>query len=89
MNIMFAGMPGGWEMFMIVGAVLVLFGAKRIPEFAKGLGQGIREFKKASREVTDEVNNAAESNAPQKLPPNNGSSPSQPTVSQSSTSPKV
>ncbi|HEX7470730.1 MAG TPA: twin-arginine translocase TatA/TatE family subunit [Verrucomicrobiae bacterium] len=89
MNIMFAGMPGGWEMFMIVGAVLVLFGAKRIPEFAKGLGQGIREFKKASREVTDEVNNAAESNAQPKLPPNNGSSPSQPAVSQSSTPPKA
>jgi sec-independent protein translocase protein TatA len=89
MNIMFAGMPGGWEMFMIVGAVLVLFGAKRIPEFAKGLGQGIREFKKASREVTDEVNNAAESNAQPKLPPNNGSSLSQPTVSQSSTPPKA
>ena len=87
MNIMFAGMPGGWEMFMIVGAVLVLFGAKRIPEFAKGLGQGIREFKKASREVTDEVQRAGDSNPQQKLPPNNGQS--QPTVSQESTTPKV
>jgi sec-independent protein translocase protein TatA len=33
---------------MVLAAVLVLFGAKRIPEFAKGLGQGIKEFKKAS-----------------------------------------
>ena len=50
---------GGGEMVLVFAAILVLFGAKKIPEFAKGLGQGIREFKKASREVTDEINNAA------------------------------
>lgn len=46
---------GGTELLVIFGAILILFGAKRIPEFAKGLGQGIKEFKKATREVTDEV----------------------------------
>jgi sec-independent protein translocase protein TatA len=39
-------------------AVLLLFGAKKIPELAKGLGTGIKEFKKATREVTDEIHNA-------------------------------
>jgi len=50
---------GGGEMVLVFAAILVLFGAKKIPEFAKGLGQGIKEFKKASREVTDEINSAA------------------------------
>ena len=51
---------GGGEMVLVFAAILVLFGAKKIPEFAKGLGQGIKEFKKASREVTDEINNAVQ-----------------------------
>ncbi len=53
------GLSGG-ELIMVLAAVLVLFGAKRIPEFAKGLGQGIKEFKKASREVQDEIQRATE-----------------------------
>ena len=43
------GMSGG-ELVLIAVALIILFGARKIPEFAKGLGQGIREFKKASRE---------------------------------------
>ena len=38
---------GGTELILILLAVLILFGAKKIPDFAKGLGQGIKEFKKA------------------------------------------
>ncbi len=38
--------PGGWEWIIIVIVVLVLFGAKRIPEMGRSLGQGIRGFKK-------------------------------------------
>lgn len=53
MNIMFAGILGGWEIVLILAVVLLLFGARRLPELAKGLGQGIREFKKASRDVID------------------------------------
>ncbi|MGK5594524.1 MAG: twin-arginine translocase TatA/TatE family subunit [Parachlamydiaceae bacterium] len=40
-------MFGTGELILILGAVLLLFGGKRLPEFAKSLGQGIREFKKA------------------------------------------
>ena len=41
---------GSGEMVLVFVAVMVLFGARKIPEFAKGLGQGIKEFKKASRD---------------------------------------
>ena len=47
-------MPGGWELVLIVGVVLLLFGGKKIPELAKGLGKGIKDFKKAVNEE-DEV----------------------------------
>ena len=74
MNIMLAGFIGGWEMVLILAVVLVLFGSKKLPELAKGLGQGIKEFKKATREVTEEINTAVNDNsshtpAPRKLPP--------------------
>ena len=46
-EIVFAGMPGGWEMVVIALVILLMFGAKKLPELAKGLGQGIREFKGA------------------------------------------
>ena len=46
------GMP---ELLIIVFVVLLLFGAKKLPELAQGLGKGIREFKKAMRDTTDEV----------------------------------
>ncbi len=51
------GLSGG-ELILVMGAILILFGAKKIPEFAKGLGQGMKEFRKASREVTDELESA-------------------------------
>ena len=47
----YAGFAGGWEWVIILLAVLILFGAKRIPEFAKGLGKGVREFKKAINDI--------------------------------------
>ena len=53
---------GGGEIILILLLVLILFGAKKLPELAKGLGQGIKEFKKASKEVTDELHNAVEDN---------------------------
>ena len=45
------GMP---ELIIILFAILLLFGAKRLPELAKGFGKGIREFKKASQDIKDE-----------------------------------
>ncbi|MEW6305114.1 MAG: twin-arginine translocase TatA/TatE family subunit [Verrucomicrobiota bacterium] len=68
------GFLGMWETIAILAVVLVLFGAKKIPELAKGLGTGIKEFKKASQEATEEVHRAIqEPPAPpppaNKLPP--------------------
>ena len=51
------GLSGG-ELMLVMAVILVLFGSKKIPDFAKGLGQGIKEFKKASREVQDEIERA-------------------------------
>ncbi len=48
-------MPGGMEMVLIVLVVLIFFGAKKIPELARGLGKGIREFKDATKEVQKEI----------------------------------
>ena len=58
MNTMFAAFLGGWEIILILAVVLILFGAKKLPELAKGLGQGIKEFKKATNDVTSEINRA-------------------------------
>ncbi len=69
MNVMFAGMLGGWEIVLILAVVLILFGAKKLPELAKGLGTGIKEFKKATREVTDEIQHASDENHYSTLPP--------------------
>jgi sec-independent protein translocase protein TatA len=55
---------GGGEIILILALVLILFGAKKLPELAKGLGTGIKEFKKATREVTDEVSNAMDETPP-------------------------
>jgi sec-independent protein translocase protein TatA len=46
---------GPMEIFIIVMVILLLFGAKKIPEFAQGLGKGMREFKKALHDVEDEI----------------------------------
>jgi sec-independent protein translocase protein TatA len=46
---------GPMEIFIIVAAILVLFGAKKIPEFAKGIGKGMKEFKKAVKEVEEDI----------------------------------
>jgi sec-independent protein translocase protein TatA len=48
------GMPGGTELLIIFGIVVLLFGAKKIPELAKGVGKGIKNFKAEMKE-SDEV----------------------------------
>ena len=57
-DLKYAAMPGGWEMVVIAIVILLLFGAKKLPELAKGLVQGIREFKGAVDGVKDEINDA-------------------------------
>ena len=50
MNILIIlGSLGATEILLIIGVVILLFGGRKIPELMKGLGQGIREFKKASK----------------------------------------
>jgi len=49
----------GQEIFIILVVVLVLFGAKKIPELAKGLGKGMREFKKATEDIKREINESS------------------------------
>lgn len=48
-------MPSGMELVLIVLVILLMFGGKKIPELAKGLGSGIRNFKKAIKDDEDEV----------------------------------
>jgi sec-independent protein translocase protein TatA len=60
-------MPGGSEWILIVIAVLVLFGGRKIPEFMKGLGRGMREFNDAKNNVKQEFENGM--NEPPKASP--------------------
>jgi sec-independent protein translocase protein TatA len=48
------GMPSGTELLLIFGIIVLLFGAKKIPDLAKGLGKGIKNFKQEMKEV-DEI----------------------------------
>lgn len=45
-------MPGGMEWLIIIIAILILFGGKKIPEFMRGLGKGVKEFKTAKDDIT-------------------------------------
>ncbi len=51
---------GPWEIVIIFLVVLLLFGGKKLPELAKGLGKGLREFKNASRDIKKEVSDATQ-----------------------------
>ena len=76
MNAMFAIFNlGGGEIILILALVLILFGAKKLPELAKGLGTGIKEFKKATREVTEEVTSAMDENHTQRRLPSSDIQP--------------
>lgn len=55
---LFIGGLGGWEVMVILLVILVFFGANKIPEIARGMGKGIREFKDATKEIRDEVENS-------------------------------
>ena len=49
----------GWnEILLILFLVIILFGAKKIPELARGMGRGIREFKDATKEIKSEIENS-------------------------------
>lgn len=54
LHIFLLGMPSGGSWILIALAILLLFGGKKIPELMKGLGGGIKEFKKASKEEKED-----------------------------------
>jgi sec-independent protein translocase protein TatA len=68
MNTTLFAMLGWPEIIGILVIVLVLFGAKKVPELMRGMGHGIKEFKKATREVQDEVQRAIEDEPPAPAP---------------------
>ena len=63
-------MPGGMELVIIFLVILLVFGAKRIPEIAQGLGKGIREFKDATSDIKREMTTPAPPAQQQIQPPN-------------------
>lgn len=56
-NYFLISMPGGSEWILIIVAVLIMFGGKKIPEFMKGIGKGMREFNDAKNSVKQEFEN--------------------------------
>ena len=54
-----AAFLGGWEILLVIAVVLIVFGAKKWPDLLDGLGRGVKEFRKASDEVTSELQKAA------------------------------
>ncbi len=55
---------GTGEVILIFVAILLLFGAKRLPEVAQGLGKGVREFRRAMKDTSDEIKNQPEEKKP-------------------------
>ena len=53
-------MLGTWEIIAIVAVILLLFGGAKIPELMRGLGKGVKEFKKAQKDVEDAVKDEPE-----------------------------
>lgn len=53
--LLFMGSIGGWEVLLIMLVVLIFFGAKKVPELARGLGKGIREFKDATQNLKKDL----------------------------------
>ena len=57
--LLFGGLGTG-ELIVIVLVILLLFGAKRIPDLMKSMGKGVKSFKQGMKEVEDEINSAAD-----------------------------
>lgn len=66
------GSLGPFELVLIFLAILLIFGAKRIPEIARGLGKGIKEFKSATNEISRELNVNEPANRIHPTPPQQG-----------------
>ena len=57
------------EILLVLAVILIFFGAKKLPELAKGMGQGIKEFKKATRDVNNELERAMDDQPTPSQPP--------------------
>jgi TatA/E family protein of Tat protein translocase len=68
---MFSGI-GGSEILLVLLVVLILFGSKRIPEFARTIGKATREVRKALNQIRDEVDTAGRIDPPEGNPPTTG-----------------
>lgn len=77
------GTLGFWEIALIFIVILLLFGAKRLPEMAQGLGKGIREFRKAVKDTTDEIKGSVDMDRQQSQPPRDKEIPQTPQQKQS------
>ena len=64
----FLGGVGLPELLVVLGLIVLVFGASRIPEVARSLGKGIREFKKATREPSEEADKAEEDKTGEEKP---------------------
>lgn len=64
----FIGNLGPTEMIFIMAILLIVFGAKRLPELGSGLGKGIREFKRSMREIGNDIERSAEDQKEIKAP---------------------
>ena len=65
-NYIILGFLGGYEWLVILLAVILLFGGKKIPELMKGLGKGIKEFKKSSKELAEDTNTTVDPDSSEK-----------------------
>jgi sec-independent protein translocase protein TatA len=57
------GSLGPFEIIIIAVVLLLFFGAKRLPELARGIGKSLKEFKKATRDIQDEIDSATDSSS--------------------------
>ena len=69
---------GGPDLLVILLIILVLFGAKKLPELARGLGQAIKEFQKAKDEFSDEMHKAGQADTTAKTTPPTSTVPQNP-----------
>lgn len=81
-NLLMFSMPGGTEWILIVLAVLILFGGRKIPEFMRGLGRGIREFQDAKSNVKKEIEDGMTEKEKQQASATNHTTASTTTTSQ-------
>lgn len=65
----------GPELIFLLIIILIFFGAKKLPELAKGLGQGIKEFKKATKDVQQDLHQAMEEDSVASAPPRKAAEP--------------